>query len=91
MPKTKAKRKKAPASLPSLDDLVTDLERFDLWAADQNDQVFWDEFFQIEDMLEASDELDPPFFTVKIENHQTGKTKSYPKIRLKAARKKIVC
>lgn len=55
------------------------------------DQAFWDEFFQVEDLLEMTDELDPPNFSVTVQNHRTGETKTYNKIHLQSTRKKIAC
>src|SRR5260221_418053 len=55
------------------------------------DQAFSDEFFQVEDLLEMTDELDPPNFSVTVQNHRTGETKTYNRIHLQSTRKKIAC
>ncbi len=80
------------AKAKKIDDLLKDLDQVDIWdMADPSDQAFWEEFFQIEDMLEMSDELDPPRFTVTVENHQTGTIKTFRNIKLKSVRKKTAC
>jgi hypothetical protein len=82
--------------LPHLDDL--DIEKMlgsdqpEVWDIhDPRDQVFWEEFFKIEDMLSQTDELDPPTFSITVQNHQSGEVRTYSNIKLKSARKKVVC
>ena len=90
MSKTKGKIKLDP--IEKIDDLINDLDQLEPWdLGDANDQAFWEEFFQIEDMLEETDELDPPQFTISVVNHQTGRVRTFDHIRLKSIRKKIVC
>jgi hypothetical protein len=73
-------------------DFLSDLEQTDVWDFhDPGDQRFWEEFFQVEELLEVTDEIDPPTFSITVQNHQTGETKTYSNIHLSAARKKIVC
>jgi hypothetical protein len=73
-------------------DLIDDLDQMELFdLCDPSDHIFWEEFFRIEEVLELTDELDPPTFSVSIRNDRTGETKTYNKIRLQSVRKKIVC
>jgi hypothetical protein len=75
-----------------LDDMLAELEELDLWdVSDPADQAFWEEFFKVEDALEMADEFDAPSFTITVQNHGTGETKTYRNIKLKASRKKISC
>ncbi len=75
-----------------IDDIIAEMSQMELWDfVDPSDQAFWEEFFQIEDLLEVSDELDPPSFSISVENHKTGEVKTYSNIRLKSARKKVEC
>jgi hypothetical protein len=77
-------------SLPR--DTFADMDQIDVWdIQDPNDQAFWEEFFRIEDMLSVTDELDPPSFSITVQNHQTGEAKTYQNIHLRPARKKVVC
>lgn len=63
----------------------------DSWEVlDDGDASFWDEFFKIEDVLCATDELDPPSFSITVQNHQTGEVRTYQNIYLKSSRRKIV-
>lgn len=94
-PKKDTKQPSPRSSRPAgmdIDEIMKDLEQNDIWEmTDPNDQAFWEEFFQIEDLLEMSDELDPPKFTVSVHNHRTGVVKTYNNIKLKSTRKKIAC
>jgi hypothetical protein len=54
-------------------------------------QVFWEEFFRVEEVLEMSDEFDAPSFSITIQNEQTGEVKTYSNVKLKASRRKIEC
>lgn len=73
-------------------DQLLQLDQPDLWDInDPTDQAFWQEFFQIEEMLELSDELDPTTFSITVQNHKTGDVRSYPHIRLLSTRKKTRC
>jgi hypothetical protein len=78
-------------SLDSLDNFFNS-DQPDFWdVTDEADQSFWDEFFHLEDLLNVTDELDPPSFTITVQNHQTGEVKTYSNITLKSGKKKIVC
>jgi hypothetical protein len=93
-----AKNRKT-ANIPQLPDL-SDLDIDKLLASDQpelwdiqdpGDQMFWEEFFRVEEMLSLTDELDPPRFSITIQNHQTGEVKTYKNISLRSVRKKVQC
>ena len=88
----KSSKPKIPNSKKQETDLITDYIGLDAWEVlDQGDQHFWEEFFQIEELVSNTDELDPPSFTITVQNHQTGEVKTYKKIYLKSARKKTFC
>jgi hypothetical protein len=97
MPKPKAKNiDQIPAdnrfgSLDSLDTLgnIDDSVLWDFF--DPSDEAFWQEFFQIEESLEATDELDPTTFSISVQNQHTGETRTFSHIHLKSTRKKIEC
>ncbi len=73
-------------------DLIDDLDQLEFFDIhDPDDQIFWEEFFQIEKLLEWTDEIDPTTFSVSIRNDKTGEIKTYNRIRLQSVRKKIVC
>jgi hypothetical protein len=73
-------------------DHLAQLDQPEFWdICDPSDQVFWEEFFQIEELLDFHDELDPATFSITVQNHKTGQTRSYPHIRLQSARKKVRC
>lgn len=73
-------------------DHFTQLDQPEFWEiVDPNDQTFWNEFFQIEEILNLHDELDPPTFSITIQNQKTGEVRSYPHVRLGSARKKTLC
>jgi hypothetical protein len=77
-------------SLDSLDNFFDDQP--DVWdITDEADRSFWNEFLQLENLLSVSDELDPPEFTITLQNHQTGEIKTYSNIHLKSGKKKIIC
>jgi hypothetical protein len=58
-----------------LDDMISELEELEVWDfADPADQIFWEEFFKVENALEMNDEFDAPSFTITVQNHQTGET-----------------
>ena len=84
---------KKKLNLPADNDfekIFNDLEQLEFWDFnDPNDQAFWEEFFQIENLLEASDELDPPSFTISVQNQRNGEVKTYRNIRLKAVKSAI--
>jgi hypothetical protein len=58
---------------------------------DSHEHAFWSEFLRLEEVLSESDDLDPPTFSVTIQNHQTGEVRTFKNIRLVATRKKIAC
>jgi hypothetical protein len=73
-------------------DVLSSFDASESWAVtDPGDQSFWDEFFKIEEVLEATDEIDPPTFSITVQNHRTGEVKTYNRIHLKSAKQKIVC
>jgi hypothetical protein len=74
------------------EDAIAELEELELWdMIDPADQVFWEEFFRVEEVLEMSDEFDAPSFSITIQNEQTGEVKTYSNVKLKASRRKIEC
>ncbi len=87
MSKTKTK-----SSFDLETDRVLELDEPEFWdITDQADQHFWEEFFHFEELIEVADELDSPEFSVTIQNHQTGEVKTFERIHLKSARRKIIC
>jgi hypothetical protein len=73
-------------------DTTLQLEQPEYWdICDPSDQMFWDEFFKIEELLELQDEIDPASFSITVQNHRTGETRSFPHIHLLSTRKKISC
>jgi len=89
MGKTKSKQ---PAALEKLDDMITELDELDLWdVADPADQMFWEEFFKVENTLELTDEFDAPSFTITVQNHDTDELKTFSNIKLKPSRSKVRC
>lgn len=73
-------------------DQVNHFDQPEVWdILDPGDQSFWEEFFRLEELLEATDELDPPSFSISIQNHQTGEVKTFSHIQLKPATRKLIC
>jgi hypothetical protein len=86
------KPKSDQSKLQQLDDIFSELDELELWDfVDPADQVFWEEFFKVENVLEMSDEFDAPSFTITVQNHQTGETKTYKNVKFKPSRRKISC
>jgi len=89
-----AKDKKSDSNTTS-DQSPDQMNHFDqpeVWdILDPGDQSFWEEFFRLEELLEATDELDPPSFSISIQNHQTGEVKTFSHIQLKPVRRKLDC
>lgn len=89
-----SKSRTKPDQLPELNDLekILGTDQPEFWdIADPSDQTFWEEFFKIEDLLSVTDELDPPQFSITVQNHQTGEVKTYQNIHLSPSKKKILC
>lgn len=77
---------------PEENEAINSLEQPEVWdVQDPNDQSFWEEFFRIEELLNVTDELNPPTFSISVQNHQTGEVKTFSHIHLSSIRKKIVC
>jgi hypothetical protein len=74
---------------PQFDEITT-INSWEYGEVVENDDPFWEEFFKIEDLLCMTDELDPPKFSITVQNHQTGDVRTYKNIRLKSSRKKLV-
>lgn len=93
MPKSKkSDQLQTPPVENALLDAVGHLDQPDVWdIMDPGDQSFWEEFFKLEEVLETTDELDPPTFSITVQNHQTGEVKTFSQIHLKSVKKKIVC
>jgi hypothetical protein len=67
------------------------LDEREVWdILDPGDQSFWEEFFRLEEIVEVSDELDPPTFAITIQNLQTGELRTFSKIKLKPSLKKLL-
>ena len=74
----------------SFDEVISSLEQLEVWdVLDAADQSFWDEFFRIEEMLAFHDELEPPQFTVTVQNHQTGEVRTFQHVRFKSSKKRL--
>jgi hypothetical protein len=73
-------------------DQMNHFDQPEVWdILDPGDQSFWEEFFRLEELLETTDELDPPSFSISIQNHQTGEVKTFSHISLKPAISKLLC
>lgn len=76
----------------SAQDQINFFDQPEVWdILDPSDQSFWEEFFRLEELLETTDELDPPSFSISIQNHQTGEVKTFSHIKLKPAVRKLSC
>ncbi len=92
MAKNHSKSNTPQAQKPITLDTFFDMDQPDVWdIQDPSDQMFWEEFFKIEDMLSLSDELDPPSFSITVQNHQTGEVKTFKNIHLRPVRKQTMC
>jgi hypothetical protein len=86
-----AKNKNNPDQ-PAQPDQINHFDQPEVWdIMDPGDQSFWEEFFRLEELLETTDELDPPVFSISVQNHQTGEVRTFSHIQLKPARKKLLC
>lgn len=81
--------KRRPHSDSRFDEITT-INSWEYGEVVESEDPFWDEFFKIEDLLCMTDEMDPPKFTITVQNHQTGEVRTYKNIRLKSSRKKVV-
>ncbi len=80
------------STLQNEDEVVNHFDQPDVWdVMDNADEAFWEEFFHLEDVLATTDELDPATFSISIENHQTGETKTFSKIHLKQTKSSLLC
>jgi len=87
MPKDKKNSGQSPQS-----DQINHFDQPEVWdIMDPGDQSFWEEFFRLEEILETTDELEPPSFSITVQNHQTGEVRTFSRVRLKPARKKLLC
>ena len=77
---------------PSEVDQLSHIDQPEVWdMLDPGDQSFWEEFFRLEELVDVTDELDPPSFSISIQNHQTGEVKTFSRITLKSAARKLSC
>ncbi len=87
-----SKTNKKDADQKEQPDQINHFDQPEVWdITDPGDQSFWEEFFRLEELLETTDELDPPTFSISVQNHQTGEVRTFSRIQLKPARKKIRC